>query len=105
MTMTIKDVHEAFLKKYPERKIGLTWFFKLKTTTVKKVSETNRRYCLCTICCNAAIVIEAANNFLNGKEVGVKQLTEREQLGCFANMTLILKQSASTVIVKHVELS
>ena len=78
MTMAIKDAHEAFLKKYPERKIGLTSFFKLKPTSVKKVSETNRRCCLCTICCNAALVIEAANNFLNGKEVGVKQLTKRE---------------------------
>ena len=78
MTMTVNDAHETFLKKYPERKIGLTSFFKLKPTSVKKVSETNRRCCLRTICCNAALVIEAANNFLNGKEVGVKQLTKRE---------------------------
>ena len=78
MTMTVNDAHETFLKKYPERKIGLTSFFKLKPTSVKKVSENNRRCCLCTICCNAALVIEAAKNFLNGKEVGVKQLTKRE---------------------------
>ena len=81
MTITIKGAHEAFLKKYPERKIGLTSFFKWKPTSVKKVSETNRRCCLCTICCNAALIIEAANNFLNGKEVRVKQLTKRELAG------------------------
>ena len=76
MTMTIKDAHEAFLKKYPEKKMDLTSFFKLKSTSVKKVSETNRRCCLCTIFCNAAIVIGAANNFMNRKEVAVNQLTK-----------------------------
>ncbi|CAH1233108.1 Hypp590 [Branchiostoma lanceolatum] len=43
MTMTIDDAYTLYNKMYPEDKIGLTSFNKLRPLQVKKVSETSRR--------------------------------------------------------------
>jgi uncharacterized membrane protein YwzB len=67
MTMTVKDAYCKFKKKYPNTKIGFTAFFHFKLKeVVKKVSETNRRCCMCQICCNVALKCEAVSNFFQG---------------------------------------
>ena len=75
MTMTIKDAHLMYKKKYPDSKVGLTTFYKLKPRNIK-VSETNRRCCLCQICCNVALKVEAANKFIIGKDREIQSLTK-----------------------------
>jgi hypothetical protein len=40
--------------------------------------ETNRRSCLCQICCNVALKVEAANNFINGRAKAIKHLTKTD---------------------------
>lgn len=59
MTMTLEEAQRLYKVKYPDHKIGLTAFRKLKPENVRKVSETSRRTCLCQICCNVALKTEA----------------------------------------------
>ena len=59
MTMTLKDAFQAFKDKYPNYKVGFTSFRKCKPIQVSKVSETNRRTCLCMQCCNLALKCES----------------------------------------------
>lgn len=77
LTMPIRDAYLAYRKKNPARKIGFTSFYKLKPKNLKKVSETNRRCCLCQVCCNVALKAETANKLLSGKE-NYKYLTKRD---------------------------
>lgn len=63
MTMTLADAHSVYQKLYPDDRIGLTSFTKLRPLQVKKVSETSRRTCLCQACCNAALKAEALKKF------------------------------------------
>jgi len=63
MTMPIKEAFAIYKRKFPTRKVGFTAFYKLKPSNIKKVSETNRRCCLCQLCCNVALLVEAANKF------------------------------------------
>ena len=55
MCMILGDAYHLYKKMYPEDKIGLTAFSKLRPLQVMKVSETSRRTCLCQICCNPAL--------------------------------------------------
>jgi hypothetical protein len=59
MTMTLEEAHKLYKVRNPDHKIGLSSFSKLKPVNVKKVSETSRRSCLCQVCCNMALKVEA----------------------------------------------
>ena len=59
MTMTLEDAFKSFKSVYPNVKIGFTMFKKLKPENVRKISETNRKSCLCQICCNFALKVDA----------------------------------------------
>ena len=59
MTMTLEDAFKNFKSVYPNVKIGFTMFKKLKPENVRKISETNRKSCLCQICCNFALKVDA----------------------------------------------
>ena len=59
MTMTLEDAFKNFKSLHPNVKIGFTMFKKLKPENVRKISETNRKSCLCQICCNVALKVEA----------------------------------------------
>ena len=63
MSMAIQDAYEEYKRAYPDDKLGLTSFYKLRPKQVKKVAETNRRTCLCQKCCNAALKAEALKKF------------------------------------------
>lgn len=65
MTMTSADAYHTYRTKYPDDKIGLSTFKKLKPLHVRRVSETNRKSCLCQICCNIALKSGALKTFLN----------------------------------------
>ena len=52
------------MENYPNTKIGLTAFKKLRPVNVKIVSETSRRTYLCTTCCCLALKLEALNKFV-----------------------------------------
>lgn len=65
--MPIKDAFELYRKKFPNLKIAFTAFYKLKPKNIKQVLETNRRCCLCQICYNIALKVEAAKNFVTAK--------------------------------------
>ncbi len=64
MTMTLRDAFQAFREKYPNHKVGFTSFRQCKPIQVSKVSETNRRTCLCMQCCNLALKCEALKKLL-----------------------------------------
>ncbi|KAK3089976.1 hypothetical protein FSP39_008135 [Pinctada imbricata] len=68
MTMTMQEAHEKFCKENKEIKIGLTAFKKLKPAQVRRVSETSHKSCLCQICCNLSLKIEALQKFALEKE-------------------------------------
>ena len=68
MIMTMKDAFELFKRKHKDVKIGFTSFCKLKPKQVRKVSETNKRSCLCQICCNAALKEEAMKTLINSTD-------------------------------------
>lgn len=78
MTATIADAHKAFQQKHPDQTIGLTTFYKLKPTNVRKVCETNRKCCLCQIYCNAAFVAE-------GRKEQITKVTKAD----FANICCV----------------
>ena len=69
MVITMKDAYNNFMLKYEEEKIGVTSFCKLKPQHVRQVSETNRRSCLCAICCNVALKAESINKLINSSDV------------------------------------
>ncbi|KAI8487953.1 hypothetical protein Bbelb_344010 [Branchiostoma belcheri] len=64
MTMTLEEAFGIFKKMYPEDKLALTSFSKLRPLQVKKASETSRRTCLCQVCCNPALKTEALKAFI-----------------------------------------
>ena len=84
MTVPIKDAHLSFQKKHKDIKIGFVSFYKLKPKNVKKISETNRRCCLCTVCCNVALKVESVNNFIIGKSKTLKNISKKDA----ANITV-----------------
>ncbi|XP_077869847.1 uncharacterized protein LOC144362389 [Saccoglossus kowalevskii] len=63
MTMTLSEAFEQYKKENPEIKIGYTSFKKLKPVNIRRVSEISHRSCLCQICCNLALKIQAVNKF------------------------------------------
>ena len=68
MVMTMKDAFIEFKERNPDVKIGFTSFRKLKPPEVKRITETNKRSCLCRTCCNAALKSEALQNFTKASE-------------------------------------
>ena len=67
MTVTLKEAYKMFQEKYPTLKIGFTRFRTSKPVQVVKVSETNRRTCLCMQCCNIAVKAEAIKKLIKVK--------------------------------------
>ena len=49
----------------------------MKPKFVKKVSETNRKCCLCQICCNCALIADALNSVC-GKDKEYSKVTKTE---------------------------
>ena len=86
MTVPIKDAYLALKKNHKDvgMKIGFISFYKLKPRNVKTISKTNRRCCLCTVCCNVALKVESVNNFIIGKSKTLKSITKKDA----ANLTL-----------------
>jgi hypothetical protein len=62
MTMTLDDAFKHFKSLNPDIKIGFTMFRKIKPENVRKISETSRRSCLCQVCCNVALKVDALKN-------------------------------------------
>ena len=75
MVMSMKEAFGAYKGKYPDDKIGLTTFKGYKPKNIKKVSETNRRTCLCTACSNVALKVEAVKKFSSAmsKDISSKE--------------------------------
>ena len=63
MSRSIQEAFDLYKQSYPDDKLGFTSFHKLRPKQVKKLSETNRRTCLCQKCCNAALKAEALQKF------------------------------------------
>ena len=67
MTMTMSEAFDEFKKQYPDVKIGFTSFKKFKPHQVRRVSETSHKSCLCQICCNLSLKIDAIQKFSTEK--------------------------------------
>ena len=52
--MTQGEAYKIYVDKFG-KKVGFTSFRNLKPGNVRKISETDRRTCLCTICANVAL--------------------------------------------------
>lgn len=76
MIIPLEEAFKTFKAKYPEIKIGLTSFKKQKPRNVKKVSETSRRTCLCTTCCNLALKVQSLKQFIITKLPNQKCLSD-----------------------------
>ena len=64
MIATSADAFSQYKSEYPEDKIGFTSFKKLKPKNARRISETNRKSCLCKACCNVALKVEALKAFV-----------------------------------------
>lgn len=73
MTMTLSDAFAIFKKKYPNENLGLTSFKKLKPLNGKRVSETSHKSCLCQICCNLSLKIDAMNKYAQTGDASLKE--------------------------------
>ena len=73
MTMTIGEAFKLYKEKHPDHKLGLTSFRKFKPRNICIVSETNRRSCLCQVCCNVALKSKALKSFVR-KQPGLSHL-------------------------------
>ena len=89
MTMTLEDAYKNFQSLYPDVKIGFTMYKmykKLKPKNVRKISETNRKSCLCQIFCNFALKVEALKKHVttvetpDNKEQLTKILLDKENI-------------------------
>ena len=69
MIHTISDAYKMYQQQHPGRKVGLTTFKKFKPPQVRKISETNRRTCLCTSCCNVALKIDSLKKVMSAADV------------------------------------
>ena len=67
MVMSVEEAFGDYRQQFPEDKIQLTSFRKLKPDNVKPFSETSRRTCLCTSCSNVALKLQAVKKFVAGK--------------------------------------
>ena len=76
MVMTLEDAFKMF-KENPDTKIGCSSFKKLKPKNVRKVSETSRRTCLCTKCCNVALKVQALKKFIATSSPENKDLADK----------------------------
>ena len=47
MTITLVEAFQLFKAEHPDIKVGFTSFRKLKPKEVRRISDTNRRTCLC----------------------------------------------------------
>ena len=82
MTMTLKEAYEMFKAEYPETKISFTSFRKMKPNRVRRISDTNRRTCLCQMCCNLALKLEGL------KKIAVIDTTQFNTKKQLADMTV-----------------
>ena len=57
----IKALHASFLRENPGIKVGLTSFFKLRPTYVRKVGDIKFRGCLCEYCENITLKLKTLN--------------------------------------------
>ena len=80
MVMTLNEAYGCFKKVYPQHKIGLTMFRKLRPIQVKRVLETSRRTCLCQKCCNVALKTEALKKLVGILKVDVDVLTSKHDI-------------------------
>ena len=51
---------------------SFTSFKKLKPQNVRRISETNRKSCLCKACCNVALKVEALKSFVTNHKMSVQ---------------------------------
>ena len=61
--------YSRYRAKYPNEKIGLTTFRRVKPIQVRQITETNRRSCLCQKCCNVALKADALKKFARQMEM------------------------------------
>ena len=87
MIMTSIDAYHMYRQKYQQDKIGLSKFKDLKPKQVRRISETNKKSCLCQVCCNIALKSEALASFLknNREKLTVSMDTDKVTL---SNKTL-----------------
>ena len=71
MIATSADTYAQYKTEYPEDKIGFTSFKKLKPENVRRISETSRKSCLCKVCCNVALKVEALKTFVTKHKISV----------------------------------
>ena len=88
MTMTLSYAFEVFKKKYPNVKLGLTTFKKLKPANVKRVSETSHKSCLCQICCNLSLKIDGLNKYSQTGDGSLKEKMKGLNKTRIADMSL-----------------
>ena len=77
MVMTLEDAFKMFKEENPDTKIGCSSFKKLKPKNVRKVSETSRRTCLCTKCCDVALKVQALKKFIATSSPENKDLADK----------------------------
>jgi hypothetical protein len=116
MTMTLEDAYKNFKSLYPDVKIGFTMYKKLKPENVRKISETNRKSCLCQICCNFALKVETLKKHVktvetpDNKEQLTKILLDKENISSatlcqFENTpkASCLERTCQTCSTQHLE--
>ncbi len=74
MTMKVAEALELYRELNPCVKVSMTTFHMLTPHNVRHICETDRRSCLCTVCCNLSLKSEALQKFL------VREKCEDEQL-------------------------
>lgn len=73
LTCTVKEAYESYCKEYPVHKIGFSTFKKLRPKNVRRISETNRKTCLCQTCANPSLKAEALKQYCGKSPIGEVQ--------------------------------
>ena len=72
--MKVAEALELYRELNPDVKVSMTTFRMLKPHNVRHMSETDRRSCLCTVCCNLSLKSEALQKFLIREKCADEQL-------------------------------
>ena len=98
--MTSADAFHIYKTQNSDEKIGFSSFKSLKPKQVRRVSETNKKSCLCQICCNIALKAESLTSFMktNKDKISTVINTDKKTL---SDITLCPVSPVSPVDNKH----
>ena len=80
MILSLSEAFQLYMTQHPDRKLSFSTFYKQKPKNVRRISETFRRSCLCTICCNMSLKCEALKKFVSQSDATYHTLPSEKKV-------------------------